>query len=175
MRRVAGGLYVVLLVLAPLACGSSSKPLAQSTQSHTASTRTAADPAAALQRSVRTALAGNYQLAVYVLWNNRLPSWAGRSTEGPALASLRSAATTRRSRGVRVRMVAHRRRIVRMTLDPSYARASAVILDVQRVQPSTASGRPRGQIVTLHERARYELHRVGSSNRFLVWKVVLLQ
>lgn len=137
--------------------------------------RTEADPAVALRRSVNVALAGNYQLALYVLWHNRVPTWARRSTTGPALASLRSAALTRAKRGVRVRMLAHRRRVLNVRLDPSYATASALILDVQRVQPSNPKGRPLGHAVVLRERARYELRRVGKTQRFLVWKVVLLR
>lgn len=133
------------------------------------------DAAAALQRSVAVALKGNYRVAVYVLWHNRVPGWAKQTTAGPALASLRSAATARQKRGVRVRMLTDSRRLLELRLDPSYATATAVILDSQRVQPSSLAGRPLGKTVVLHERARYELRRVGQTERFRVWKVVLLQ
>ena len=43
------------------------------------------DREATLERTVRSALTANRRLSVYVLWNNRIPAWAGRSTRGPAL------------------------------------------------------------------------------------------
>ncbi|HXH07744.1 MAG TPA: hypothetical protein VNI83_14265 [Vicinamibacterales bacterium] len=130
---------------------------------------------AALRQAVRTALNENRRLSVYVLWNNRIPGWAERSTRGPALTSLRTAAQNRRSRGVRVRMLKSRREIRSIRLDPSYAQATAVVVDRQRVQPSRRNGRPIGRAVVLNERARYELRRVGRSDRFIVWRVVLLE
>lgn len=130
---------------------------------------------ATLERAIRTALNENRRLSVYVLWNNRIPSWAERSTRGPALASLRVAAQNRRERGIRVRMLEGRREIRSVRLEPSYARATAIVVDRQRVRPSRQSGRPIGRAVVLNERARYELRRVGRSDRFVVWRVVLLE
>jgi hypothetical protein len=72
-------------------------------------------------------------------------------------------------------MVRDEHRVLSLRLDPSYAVATAVVLDRQVVQPSYADGRPRGHAVRLVERARYELRRVGDAPRFVVWKVVLLQ
>jgi hypothetical protein len=66
-----------------------------------------------------------------------------------------------------------RRRVVSLKLDPSYTRATAVVVDRQRVQPSDRKGRPLGRVVVLNERATYELRRIGSSARFVVWQVVL--
>lgn len=175
MKAPATATLLCSIVLAVSGCGGSGASSAAK-QPATPPTTTASsrDGRAALQHSVRKALAGNYQLAVYVLWHNRVPLWAARSTVGPALAALRSAANGRKSRGVRVRMLSHQRHIVRVSLDPSYARANAVIIDTQKVQPSTADGRPRGHSVLLRERARYELRRDGKGMHFLVWKVVLL-
>ena len=98
-----------------------------------------------------------------------------RSTRGPALASLRTAAQNRRNRGIRVRMLENRREILSLRLDPSYARATAIVRDRQRVRPSRRNGRPLGRRAMLNERARYELRRLGASDRFVVWRVVLLQ
>ena len=130
---------------------------------------------AALEQAARSALSENRRLSVYVLWNNTIPAWAERSTRGPALASLRSAAQNRRNRGIRVRMLENRREILSLRLDPSYVRATAIVLDRQRVRPSQPNGRPLGRAAMLNERARYELRRLGQSNRFVVWRVVLLQ
>jgi hypothetical protein len=173
MNRAALIALLTCAAIAAAGCGSGNDARTNAT-SHTQQ-RTEADPAVALRRSVNVALASNYQLAVYVLWHNRVPTWAKRSTTGPALASLYSAARTRAKRGVRVRMLAHRRRVLQLQLDPSYARASAVILDWQRVQPSNPEGHALGHTVVLRERARYELRRVGKTQRFLVWKVALLR
>lgn len=175
MRVPVAATLLCSAVLVVSGCGGSgARSAAKQPTTPPTTTASSSDGQAALQHSVRNALAGNYQLAVYVLWHNWVPRWAARSTAGPALAALRSAASGRKSRGVRVRMLSHQRRIVRVSLDPSYTRASAVIIDRQKVQPSTADGRPRGHSVLLRERARYELHRDGKGTHFLVWKVVLL-
>jgi hypothetical protein len=129
---------------------------------------------AALEEAVRSALDGNRRLSVFVLWNNRIPAWAQVSTRGPALGALRAAAQNRKERGVRVRVLASRREVRSLRLDPSYVTATAIVVDRQRVQPSRRNGRPLGHEVRLNERARYELRRVGESDRFVVWRVVLL-
>lgn len=167
---------LAVFAFATAGCGGTANTQGQeSPQTATQAQRSTADPVVALRRSVNAALDGNYRLAVYVLWYNRVPTWGRRTTEGPALASLRSAAATRQTRGVRVRMLAHRRTILQLRLDPSYATASALIIDWQRVQPSNPNGRALGRAVILRERARYELRRIGGTRRFLVWKVVLLK
>src|SRR5438128_273743 len=74
----------------------------------------------ALERGVRFALTRNRRLSVYVLWNNKIPAWAERSTRGPALAGLRSAAADRRRRGVRVQLLSDRFQVISIRLDPSY-------------------------------------------------------
>jgi hypothetical protein len=129
---------------------------------------------AALRQGVRTALNANRRLSVYVLWNNRIPAWADRSTRGPALAGLRDAAADRRQRGIRVRLLSDRFQIVSIRLDPSYTRATAIARGRQRVRPHRLNGRPAGRSVELNERARIELRRLGSTDRFVVWSVKLL-
>ena len=171
MRRL-GPVLIVFLVAIAAGCDGGNDEVA--TQPPPATT-TPEKGAAALERAARSALTENRRLSVYVLWNNRIPRWAERSTRGPALASLRAAAQNRRSRGIRVRMLENRREILSLRLDPSYARATAIVLDRQRVQPSRRNGRPLGRAAMLNERARYELRRLGQSDRFVVWRVVLLQ
>jgi hypothetical protein len=172
----AGLFALVVCAVVVAGCSSGSNHASSTTTSTSTSgpTTTAAQPdAEALAHSARAALDANHKLSVFVLWHNRIPAWAARSTSGPALASLRSAAATRRSRGVRARLLSDRRRVVSLTLDPSYASATAVVVDRQRVQPSGRNGKPLGRAVVLNERATYELRRIGSSRRFVVWRVVL--
>jgi hypothetical protein len=171
MTRLA---TLLLALLAATAAGCDGSNNEATTQPPPAATQ-AGTGEAALRQAVRTALNENRRLSVYVLWNNQIPAWAERSTRGPALASLRTAAQNRRSRGVRVRMLSGRREIRSIGLDPSYAEATAIVVDRQRVQPSRRNGRPIGRAVVLNERARYELRRVGRSDRFIVWRVVLLE
>jgi hypothetical protein len=171
MRRLAPVLVVFLLVIAAGCDGGNDEVATQPPQATTTSEK----GAAALERAARSVLTENRRLSVYVLWNNTIPRWAERSTRGPALASLRSAAKNRRNRGIRVRMLESRREIVSLRLDPSYVRATAIVLDRQRVQPSRRNGRPLGRAAMLNERARYELRRLGQSDRFVVWRVVLLR
>lgn len=171
MRRLAPVLIVFLLALIAGCDGGNEESATQPPST----TTTPESGRAALERGVRSALSENRRLSVYVLWNNTIPPWAERSTRGPALASLRSAAQNRRSRGIRVRMLENRREILSLRLDPSYVRATAIVLDRQRVQPSRRNGRPLGRAAMLNERARYELRRLGQSDRFIVWRVVLLR
>ena len=79
---------------------------------------------AALEDAVRQALRRNDRLSGYVLWMNRVPTWATQSTRGPALVTLRQSAADRRKRGVRVRTLANRLEISSIELDPSYTRAT---------------------------------------------------
>lgn len=170
MRRLAPILTVVVVALAGCDGGNdevTTQPPPATTAPETGD--------ASLKQAVRTALDQNRRLSVYVLWNNRIPRWAERSTRGPALASLRSAAQSRRERGVRVRMLDSTRQVLSLSLDPSYQRAAAIVRDRQRVQPSGQNGRPLGRATTLSERARYELRRRGRTDRFVVWRVVLLR
>jgi hypothetical protein len=174
MKRTGAFPLVVCAVVAGCSTGSNHASSTTTSTSTSAPTTTTAQPdAEVLARSARAALDANHKLSVFVLWHNRVPAWAARSTRGPALTSLRSAAATRRSRGVRARLLSDRRRVISLTLDPSYTSATALVVDHQRVQPSGRSGQPLGRAVVLNERATYELRRIGSSRRFVVWRVVL--
>lgn len=170
MRRLAPILIVVLLAIGAGCDGGNNEPTTKPPPTTTNETGPSA-----LERGVRAALSENRRLSVYVLWNNRIPPWAEHSTRGPALTSLRAAAVNRQKRGVRVRMLGNQREILSLRLDPSYARATAIVLDRQRVQPSRRNGSPIGRATKLNERARYELRRVERSDRFIVWRVVLLR
>ncbi len=90
-------------------------------------------------------------------------------------SALSENAQNRKKRGVRVRMLDNTREILSLNLDPSYVRATAIVLDKQRVQPSGRNGRPLGRATKLNERARYELRRLGQTDQFVVWRVVLLR
>ena len=80
MRRLAPILIVSVLAIAAGCDGGNNEA---STQPPPATT-TSETGKAALERAVRTALSENRRLSVYVLWNNRIPRWAERSTRGPA-------------------------------------------------------------------------------------------
>jgi hypothetical protein len=157
------------VVVAGCSSGSHDSATRSTSTVSTAST----NPAESLLRAARSALQENHRVSVFVLWHNQLPADASRSTGGPALASLRSAAATRRARGVRVRLLADVRRVLSLRLDPSYTKATASVVDRQRVQPSGRDGRRLGRAVLLNERATYELRRVDRTSRFVVWRVVL--
>lgn len=170
MTRRLGAVLIALLVAIATGCDGGDEEVATPPPA-----TTSPEPGeAALRQAVHRALDGNLRLSVFVLWNNRIPPWAELSTRGPALKALRAAARNRRERGIRVRLVLNRRDIRSIRLDPSYVSATAIVLDRQRVQPSRRNGRPLGRAVTLKERARYELRRIGDSDRFVVWRVVLL-
>jgi hypothetical protein len=124
-----------------------------------------------LQNAVRVAVKQNFRLSLYVLWHNQVPAWASRSTGGPALAALRASAATRRGRGIRIRPITTALRVQAIRVDPSYMTASAVADSKQHVRPYEA-GKPQPKLIALHERARLSLKRVGSSDRFIVWKAV---
>jgi hypothetical protein len=163
-------IIAVISTVVVAGCSSGSHDSATSTSS-TSSAST--NPAESLLRAARSALEKNHQVSVFVLWHNQLPADASRSTGGPALASLRSSAATRRARGIRVRLLADERRVLSVRLDPSYTKATASVVDRQRVQPSGRNGRRLGRPVLLNERATYELRRIDRTSRFVVWRVVL--
>lgn len=171
MRRLAAVLMVFLLAIAA-GCnsGGNKKTATQSPPTTTASETGAAQ----LKSAVRQALRNNDRLSGYVLWSNRVPAWATRSTRGPALANLRASATDRRRRGIRVRTLASKLEIVSVKLDPSYMKATAVVRSIQRVRPYEA-GAPKRRAVKLDERAKVELHRVGGASRFVVWRLTALR
>jgi hypothetical protein len=125
---------------------------------------------AMLKEAARAALNENSRLSLYVLWNNRVPSWAEHSTRGPALVALRNAAATRKRQGIRIRSQPGRYLVLSVQLDPSYTRAIAVVRDRRRVFPYRA-GKRIGRAIAVDDRARVELKRLGSQTRFVVWRV----
>jgi hypothetical protein len=128
-----------------------------------------------LHDGVVAALHANHKLAIRVLWTNQVPATASRSTRGPALAGMRASAKGRQRQKVRVRMLHDDYRIISIRLDPSYASAIAVVQANQKELPSAFDGKPLGRALELRERARIELHRIGSSRSFVVWRLTLLQ
>jgi hypothetical protein len=168
MRRVAA-LGLIALSVAPAGCGSSGSHAGASSR-EVATTTDRASTQASLEHAVRVAVEQNFKLSLYVLWHNEVPTWAARSTRGPALAELRASAMTRRGRGIRIRPIKTSLRIQAISIDPSYVTATAVADSRQRVRPYE-SGSPQSRLISLHERARLTLKRVGSSQHFIVWKV----
>lgn len=169
MKRLAPILIVLLLAIAT-GCDGGDGEVATQPPPTTTSPETAE---AALKDVVRQALRDSDRLSGFVLWQNRVPSWAVRSTRGPALATLRRSAADRRKRGIRIRTLRNRLEITAIQLDPSYTKATAVVRSIQRVQPYS-SGTPKGRSITLNERAKVELRRLGTSSRFVVWRVQVL-
>jgi hypothetical protein len=144
------------------------------TTTSTRSTTTATDPAAQLEQAVRRAISEEHSMSVSVLWTNQVPA-NPTVIGGPSLAILRRSVAQRRSEGVRVRVLSEHFRILSVNLAPSYATATAIVVEDQRVQPTYPDGRARGKPSATSERVRLELHRVGNTERFLVWKVTLLK
>jgi hypothetical protein len=168
MRQSA---LLLLALLAAIAAGCNGGNEKVATQPP--ATTTSETTSATLERVVRQALRENDQLSGYVLWNNRVPAWATRSTRGPALVTLRQSAADRRGRGIRVRTLVNALEITSIKVDPSYTKATAVVRSVQRVRPYRG-GKPIGRAVKLDERANIELRRIGTSSRFVVWRVRVL-
>ncbi len=160
----------IAIALVAAGCGGGGSHAGMSTSTPTATTDRASEPAR-LENAVRVAVKQNFKLSLYVLWHNEIPAWASRSTGGPALAALRASAVTRAGRNIRIRPITTQLRIQEIRLDPSYATATAVADSKQRVRPYEA-GKPQSKLIALHERARLTLKRVGSSERFIVWKAV---
>ena len=166
-----------LMLLAAVAaisagCGGSGKVAA--TTATDAKSTSAPTTMATLEASVRTAIEANLQLSLYVLWHNRVPTWATRSTRGPALKALRSAAATRRRQGIQIKNLSGHHTIISITLAPSYATATAVIRDQRRVAPYK-SGRRLGKAISGTEHSRVQLHRLANTQRFIVWRVSPVQ
>jgi hypothetical protein len=170
--RSTAAIGAVLVALGAAACGSTSaNPPTQASTARIAGTST--DSTAALDLAVRRALRANYQLSGYVLWHNVLPLDAQRSTRGPALAALRNAAAQRRKRGIRIRPVTGRLTIASVVVDPSFTRATAMTIAIGRVRPYE-NGHAEPREIGVHERARVQLRRLGSSQQFVVWQVTVL-
>ena len=187
MKRVFLTLATALLLAG---CGGGSRHNSPTTQQTVTSTTTTAGtfsttstqqaPAKhnarkTLLAGVRAALLANHHLAIRVLWTNRVPASAPRSTRGSALAGMSASARDRQSRGVRIRMIHDEYRIVSIAFGPSLASATAVAQSIQTVVPSHLNGRPLGRSVRLNEQARFVLCRLGTSESFVVWRITLLK
>lgn len=156
--------------LAVAGCGGgSATPLS----TKTSTSRSASNPSAALGLSVRDALRKNYELSGYVLWHNAVPASAQLSTRGPALAALQASAAQRRKSGIRIKPITGRLEIVSVSIDPSFAKATATTVAAGRVRPYEG-GKAEPRTISVHERARVQLRRLGTSKKFVVWKVTAL-
>lgn len=126
----------------------------------------------ALEEAVRRAVRENHALLTQALLTNSLPV-KPEGTAGPALADLRRSAAQRKAQRVRVRILTETFRVLALQVDPSYATATATIINTQRVQP-TYNRRP-GAPSTSREHVRLELHRINGTDRFVVWNVTVLR
>jgi hypothetical protein len=170
---VNGRAIVVLTFVAvcvATGCGSDATRAASSTGQAATTVATRPDARVVLVRAARSAVNENFRLSLYVLRNNRLPSWAKRSTRGPALAALRSSALARTKQGITIHSQSGHYTIQRIRLDPSNARATARVHDQRRVVPYRA-GKRLGRAVVVDERAQIELRRLGNTMRFVVWRI----
>lgn len=166
MRRTLPALLACLLVAG---CGGGSSHTASTTTSTTSITTTVS-PTAQLEQGVRLAVALNSELSNWVLWHNVIPTWAARSTGGPALAALRSAAAARRHEHLQMRGVSPQFQVVSVTLSPSFTEAVAVVLVKGEVRPYR-HGKLLGHAIKVNEKARLHLRRIGSASTFVIWKV----
>ena len=169
-------LLVLLAVVAAInaGCGGASGTVSTRRTSTNAESTSAQTMQATLRAAVRSAINANLQLSLYVLWHNSVPAWATRSTRGPALKALRSAAATRRKQGIQIKDVSGGYTITSITLAPSYATATAVVRSHQRVAPYK-SGRRLGKAISASDHARIQLHRLANTQRFIVWRVSTVQ
>ncbi len=163
-----------LLLLATVAaltagCGGSNGSIAATSSTDAKATSTRASEAT-LKAAVRAAIRANVQLSTYVLWHNQIPAWATHSTRGPALSALRSAAATRRRQGIQIKNLSGHYTVTSIALAPSYAVATAVIRSHQRVAPYKA-GHRLGRAIVADDHARFELHRLANTDRFVVWRL----
>jgi hypothetical protein len=162
---------LLLALVAGLSAGCGNGNRAATTTSTDTKTTSTQTSAATLKAAVRTAIHANVRLSTYVLWHNRIPSWATRSTRGPALKALRSAAATRRKQGIQIKNLSGGYTITAITLASSYGTAIAVVRSHQRVAPYK-SGRRLGRAIVGTDHARVQLHRVVNARRFVVWSVL---
>ena len=169
MRTVAA-LLLVLSTSAASGCGSSGGHAAPPTVSTHAKDANGVTVRSDLIRAVRQAIVENDHVSGIVLWTNVVPATATHSTGGPALTELRTSAATRRKQGIRIRTASEQRQITSISLDPSYARATAVVHARERLVPYRGTKR-LGRAINLDERATVHLRRVGGSIRFRVWSV----
>ena len=171
MRRAVAFVGTVAAALVVAGCGGGTSSVATA---RSATDARQIDGKAALLKAARVALLDNSRLSLYVLWNNRIPSWATRSTRGPALASLRVSAASRTQQHIQIKTLPSRYQVISLRLDPSYTTATAVVHDQGRVIPYR-NGRRLGRSIAVNDRARIQLRRLGKSTQFVVWQVAPLR
>jgi hypothetical protein len=160
----------IVCVLAVSGCGGGNTAGHTTSSTSHSPTRTGSASPGRLKAAVRSSLNAYHRLSVRSLWSNTIDSHPV-AIAGPALSDLRTALAQRRTRRVRVRLLSDRFHITSIHLDPSFATATALVADPQRVQPYGYDGQPLGRAVNLNEHARIELHRADRPLRFVVWKV----
>jgi hypothetical protein len=160
-------LVAIAVLAAGCGAGKGSVAVTHTTDAKATSTRKSE---ASLEAGIRAALRANLQLSLYVLWHNDVPTWAVRSTRGPALKALRTSAAARRRQGIHIKNLRGHSSIVSITLAPSYATATAVVRDTRSVAPYKG-GHRLGRAIVGTDHSRVQLHRLGSSERFIVWSV----
>lgn len=161
-------------VLLVAGCGGSTKTTPTHTTTRTAVTTTKASGTKMLTSAVVGAVETDHATSLKALRADSLPA-KPPATAGPALKTLRRSVAGRRAQGIRIRMLHERFRVLSVSLDPSYATATADVVDVEKVQPVHRNGKAFGHPVTQTEHATIELHRIAGTNRFVVWKVVTSQ
>jgi hypothetical protein len=165
--------FVLAACVAAAGCDSADPNDSASSQTGSpskAKTTEPADSTAALERAVRTAVRQNNKVSQYVLWHNRVPASAQRSTQGRALETMRESAADRREGRLQVRTLSVRVDIADIRLDPSFTRATASVRQRGRVR-LYRNGRRLRRPLPLDEQARFHLRRVGDEPRFIVWEV----
>jgi hypothetical protein len=123
----------------------------------------------ALRQAAERALVANHRLSVRVLWLDRVPTGSGGATAGPALTQLRQSAAARLRAGIRVRLLGEHFQVSGLAIHGP--RATAIVVDQQRLQPCSLAGRPLGAAVSLHEQALAILHKLPGRDRFVVWEL----
>jgi hypothetical protein len=166
MRRTLPALLACLLIAG---CGGAGNT-ATTTKTSTTTAATTVNATAQLEQGVRRAIALNSELSNWVLWHNVVPTWAARSTGGPALTALRSAAAARRHEHLQMRGVSPQFHVVSVTLSPSFTQAVAVVLVKGEVRPYR-HGKLLGHAIKVNEKARLHLRRTDTASTFVVWKV----
>jgi hypothetical protein len=131
---------------------------------------TTTDPTAQVEGAVREAVVVNFSLSNWVLWHDSLPAWATRSTGGPALVALRTAAASRQRQHLQIRGISPHLDVLSIALAPSYAEATATVKETGELR-EYSKGKPTGKPSRVNEKYRLNLHRAGSVLRFVVWKV----
>jgi hypothetical protein len=170
-RPTVSALVLLALTIPMSGCGASNTSTADSHTPPKTKTTTTQQTASssALEDAVRRALDANGHLSAYVLWSDKIPSWASQSTRGPALAGLRASAESRGKQALRVRSLSNKFQVLAVNLDPSYTSATATVHDHELV--TLYQHGHRGRTVTLDEHDRIVLRRLGQTARFVVWEV----